>query len=75
MPPQHPSQSPSGPRIVQGDLASLAPAVREFIESSVALCQPECLHVCDGTGEENHTLLTQMEEQGMIKKLRKYEDW
>uniref|UniRef100_A0A1X9IEI7 Phosphoenolpyruvate carboxykinase, cytosolic [GTP] n=1 Tax=Coilia nasus TaxID=365059 RepID=A0A1X9IEI7_COINA len=74
MPPQLQSQSQSGPRIVQGDLGALAPAVREFIESSITLCQPESLHICDGSLEENDALLAQMEEQGMIKRLQKYEN-
>ncbi|XP_041944832.1 phosphoenolpyruvate carboxykinase, cytosolic [GTP] [Alosa sapidissima] len=74
MPPQLQSQSQPGPRIVQGDLGALAPAVREFIETNIALCQPESLHICDGTLEENYAILTQMEEQGMIKKLHKYDN-
>lgn len=75
MPPQLPTQSQSGPRIVQGDLGALAPAVREFIEKSIALCQPDSLHICDGSVEENNAIVTQMEELGMIKKLPKYENW
>lgn len=75
MPPQVQSQSPSGTRVLQGDLAALAPAVREFVESSLALCQPDSLHICDGSVEENEALLAQMQEQGMIKKLSKYENW
>uniref|UniRef100_A0A3P9CJZ4 Phosphoenolpyruvate carboxykinase, cytosolic [GTP] n=1 Tax=Maylandia zebra TaxID=106582 RepID=A0A3P9CJZ4_9CICH len=74
MPPQIPSQNQSGPRILQGDLSALSPAVREFLETNMTLCQPESIHICDGSDEENLAILTQLEEQGMIKKLTKYEN-
>lgn len=72
MPPQLQSQNQSGPRVVQGDLGALSAAVREFVEANVSLCQPDCVHVCDGSEEENKALLLQLEEQGMLKKLPKY---
>ena len=75
MPPQLPSQKPNGPRILQGDLSALSPAIKQFVDASVSLCQPDCLHICDGSDEENRAILTQLEEQGMIKKLTKYENW
>ncbi|XP_053723958.1 phosphoenolpyruvate carboxykinase, cytosolic [GTP] isoform X2 [Synchiropus splendidus] len=74
MPPQLQSQNQSGPRVLQGDLSSLSPALREFVEANVTLCQPDSLHICDGSDEENRAILTQLEEQGMIKKLAKYEN-
>lgn len=75
MPPQLQSQNRSSPRILQGDLQALSPAVRKFVESSAALCQPDSLHICDGSDEENRAILTQLEEQGMIKRLQKYDNW
>lgn len=75
MPPQLQAENQSSPRVLQGDLSALSPALREFVESSVSLCQPDSLHVCDGSDEENRTILAQLEEQGMIKRLRKYENW
>lgn len=75
MPPQLQAQNQRSPRILQGDLSALGPAVKEFVESSVSLCQPDSLHICDGSDEENRNILTQLEEQGMIKRLRKYENW
>ncbi|KAJ8259226.1 hypothetical protein COCON_G00182380 [Conger conger] len=72
MPPQLHSQSQSGVRVLQGDLDALSPALREFIESSATLCQPEALHICDGSEEESATILAQLEEQGLIKRLPKY---
>lgn len=75
MPPQLQSQSQSSPRLLQGDLSALSPAVKEFVEANISLCQPDFLHICDGSEEENRAILTQLEEQGMIKKLKKYENW
>ncbi|ROK31088.1 Phosphoenolpyruvate carboxykinase, cytosolic [GTP] [Anabarilius grahami] len=72
MPPQLQSQNRPAARVLQGDLASLSPALREFIENSVNLCQPDALHICDGSDEENRAVLSLLEEQGVIKKLHKY---
>ncbi|XP_007244225.3 phosphoenolpyruvate carboxykinase, cytosolic [GTP] [Astyanax mexicanus] len=74
MPPQLQSQNQSCPRVLQGDLNSLSPALREFIESSMTLCQPDALHICDGSEEENKAILAHLQEQGMIKRLTKYEN-
>lgn len=62
------------PKVVQGDWESLSPEARDFIETNAKLCQPECIHICDGSEEENKKLLDIMVEQGMIKKLNKYEN-
>lgn len=75
MPPEIQSQDQSGPRVLQGELGALSPAVREFVDANVTLCQPDSLHICDGSDEENRAILTQLEEQGVIKKLGKYENW
>ena len=75
MPPQLHSQNQSCPRVLQGDLGSLSPSLREFIESSMSLCQPDALHICDGSEEENNAILDHLQEQGMIEKLTKYENW
>lgn len=75
MPPQIQSQDQNGLRILHGDLSTLSPAIREFVDTNVTLCQPDSLHICDGSDEENRTILAQLEEQGMIKKLTKYENW
>lgn len=75
MPPQLKAEVNIMPRVVQGNLQSLPPAVRDFIQSNAKLCQPESIHICDGSEEENKRLLDVMVEQGMIKKLSKYENW
>ncbi|NWQ96435.1 PCKGC protein, partial [Burhinus bistriatus] len=74
MPPQLKAEVNVMPKVVQGDLQSLPPEVRDFIESNAKLCQPESIHICDGSEEENKKILDTMVEQGMIKKLSKYEN-
>ncbi|OXB79266.1 UNVERIFIED_CONTAM: hypothetical protein H355_013187, partial [Colinus virginianus] len=74
MPPELKAEVNVMPKVIQGDLESLPPQVREFIESNAKLCQPESVHICDGSEEENKKILDIMVEQGMIKKLSKYEN-
>ncbi|NXU65062.1 PCKGC protein, partial [Horornis vulcanius] len=74
MPPQLKAEMNVLPKVVQGDLESLSPEARDFIETNAKLCQPECIHICDGSEEENKKILDIMVEQGMIKKLNKYEN-
>lgn len=75
MPAQLQRQISVTPKVIQGDLKHLAPGVRDFIESNAQLCQPEFIHICDGSEAENKKILELMAEQGMIKKLEKYENW
>ncbi|XP_041334426.1 phosphoenolpyruvate carboxykinase, cytosolic [GTP] [Pyrgilauda ruficollis] len=74
MPPQLKADMNVMPKVVQGDWESLSPEARNFIETNAKLCQPECIHICDGSEEENKKILDIMVEQGMIKKLNKYEN-
>ncbi|NWU16712.1 PCKGC protein, partial [Cephalopterus ornatus] len=74
MPPQLKDEMKVMPKVVQGDLESLPPEARDFIETNAKLCQPENIHICDGSEEENKKILDIMVEQGMVKKLSKYEN-
>ncbi|XP_015737576.1 phosphoenolpyruvate carboxykinase, cytosolic [GTP] [Coturnix japonica] len=74
MPPELKAEVNVMPKVIQGDLESLPPQVREFIESNAKLCQPESIHICDGSEEENKKILDIMVEQGMVRKLSKYEN-
>ncbi|XP_035452251.2 phosphoenolpyruvate carboxykinase [GTP] isoform X1 [Spodoptera frugiperda] len=55
-------------------LAALTPKVRAFVERSAALCQPEHVHVCDGSEAEAAALLHIMQQQGTLKRLPKYDN-
>ncbi|XP_004717195.1 phosphoenolpyruvate carboxykinase, cytosolic [GTP] [Echinops telfairi] len=74
MPPQLQNGLDVSARVIHGTLDSLPPAVRAFVEDSVTLCQPEHIHICDGSEQENRRLLDSMEEQGIIKRLKKYDN-
>ncbi|NXP25020.1 PCKGC protein, partial [Scytalopus superciliaris] len=74
MPPQLKAEMNVMPKVIQGDLESLPTEARDFIETNAKLCQPENIHICDGSEEENKKILDIMVEQGMVKKLNKYEN-
>uniref|UniRef100_A0A8W4F629 phosphoenolpyruvate carboxykinase (GTP) n=1 Tax=Sus scrofa TaxID=9823 RepID=A0A8W4F629_PIG len=59
-------------RVLNGDLGQLPAGVRDFVERSARLCQPEGIHICDGTEAENTATLALLEQQGLIRKLPKY---
>lgn len=61
-------------RVLSGDLSQLPAGVRDFVERSAHLCQPAGIHICDGTEAENAATLALLEEQGLIRKLPKYEN-
>ncbi|XP_007882620.2 phosphoenolpyruvate carboxykinase, cytosolic [GTP] [Callorhinchus milii] len=65
---------PHPPKVLHGDLNSLSAGVRKFIEESVQVCCPDAIHICDGSSQENKAILAMMEEEGIIKRLVKYEN-
>ncbi|XP_023221746.1 phosphoenolpyruvate carboxykinase, cytosolic [GTP]-like isoform X1 [Centruroides sculpturatus] len=60
--------------VVHGDLKRLHPNVRSYIEDKANLCQPDNIHICDGSDAENTALLNMMQKQGIIVPLTKYEN-
>lgn len=60
--------------VTKGELGVLSPKVRAFIEESVLLCQPETIHICDGSNREYMVLLRLLQNQGTIIPLPKYEN-
>ncbi|XP_041489994.1 phosphoenolpyruvate carboxykinase [GTP], mitochondrial [Microtus oregoni] len=61
-------------RVLSGDLGQLPAGVRDFVARSARLCQPESIHICDGSETENAATLALLEQQGLIRKLPKYEN-
>jgi phosphoenolpyruvate carboxykinase (GTP) len=54
----------------------LAPKVKQFIQEKAALCQPDRIHVCDGSEAENVSLLQGMQKEGLALRVSgKYENW
>lgn len=60
-------------QLVRGSLDSL-PQARESSWRVAKLCRPDQVHICDGSEEENRQLLSHMEEEGVIKRLKKYDN-
>lgn len=63
-----------GFNVVNGDVATLSPKLRDYLHEAVALCQPSNIHICDGTQRENKQLVRLMQEQGTIVPLPKYDN-
>jgi phosphoenolpyruvate carboxykinase (GTP) len=49
--------------------------VRAYIQESTSLCEPQNIHICDGSETENSSLLRLMVQQGTIQALPKYDNW
>lgn len=60
--------------VVNGDVARLPLKVKSFIEESVVLCQPDKIHICDGSERENALMLKALQEAGAIIPLPKYQN-
>ncbi|KAJ8406983.1 hypothetical protein AAFF_G00292590 [Aldrovandia affinis] len=55
-------------------LPSLPPAVAEFVSGAVEECKPAGVHVVTGTPEEMANILAGLERDGMVKRLKKYQN-
>ncbi|RWS29171.1 phosphoenolpyruvate carboxykinase-like: cytosolic [GTP] [Leptotrombidium deliense] len=60
------------PQVLNGDLNRLQAKVKQYVEDKIAVCQPDSVHVCDGSDSENEELLRLLERNGMITRLNKY---
>lgn len=60
--------------VVHGDLSRLNERVRTYVEEKAKICQPDNLHICDGSESENDYLFNLMLKQGMVTPLTKYEN-
>jgi hypothetical protein len=49
--------------------------VRTYIEETTSMCEPQNIHICDGSETENTFLLRLMVQQGTIQALPKYDNW
>ncbi|XP_059471788.1 phosphoenolpyruvate carboxykinase, cytosolic [GTP]-like [Neocloeon triangulifer] len=54
--------------------AALSPKLQTFVEKNVALCQPEKVHICDGSEAENDKLISVMVKLGTLEPLPKYKN-
>ncbi|KAL4216285.1 Protein kinase C-like 1 [Mactra antiquata] len=60
--------------VLYGNLNDLPEKVKCFIQDKVQQCQPDYIHICDGTEKERDLLLYLLQKDGTIKPLNKYEN-
>ncbi|CAF1096252.1 unnamed protein product, partial [Brachionus calyciflorus] len=53
------------------NLTKLPKSLQDYIEEKAKICQPEAIHICDGSIEEYNALLRQLERNGQVQKLEK----
>lgn len=63
-----------GFNVSHGDISALSPKLRAYLEECVLLCQPQRIHICDGSDRENASLLRLLCDQGTIRPLPKYDN-
>lgn len=54
---------------------ALSPNIQTFIEEQAKICQPNNIHVCDGSEAENKELLDTLLKNGRLQRLPKYDNW
>ena len=54
---------------LSSNLVRLPTTVHRYIEEKAILCQPDKIHLCDGSDEENQALLSLLEQTGAAKRL------
>ncbi|XP_010571453.1 PREDICTED: phosphoenolpyruvate carboxykinase [GTP], mitochondrial-like [Haliaeetus leucocephalus] len=55
-------------------LGALPPPARQFVEEGVRLCRPRALRLCDGSPAEGAALLSQLQAEGVLHPLPKYDN-
>lgn len=60
---------PQGISVTHGKFESLSSKVQSFVAEKTALCQPDNLHICDGSEEEAKQLTELLVKNGMAHKL------
>jgi phosphoenolpyruvate carboxykinase (GTP) len=54
----------------------LPPKVQDYVLEKAKVCQPDNIHICDGSEAENQALLQKMQKQGQVTPVKgKYNNW
>ncbi|RNA31051.1 phosphoenolpyruvate cytosolic [GTP], partial [Brachionus plicatilis] len=53
------------------NLTKLPKSIQDYIEEKAKICQPDAIHICDGSIEEYRAFLQVLKEKGVIQKLEK----
>lgn len=62
-------------QVLYGRWSDLPKKVQHYVEDNVKLCQPDTIHICDGSDRENQMLLYILQRDGMIRPLPKMDNW
>lgn len=60
--------------VLYGNLNRLPKKVRLYVEENAKVCQPDAIHICDGSEKERELLTYLLQKDGTIKPLKKYEN-
>lgn len=61
--------------VTNGNFDTLPNKVKDFVVEKSKLCQPDFLHICDGSDGERQRLADLLVENGMAQKLEKMDNW
>ena len=53
----------------KSNLTKLPKSIQDYIEEKAKICQPDAIHICDGSIEENRAFLQVLQKNGVIQKL------
>ena len=56
-------------------MSDLSPSIQKFINEHAKVCQPDKIHICDGSEEENRAIIQLLLEDGRLVRLSKYDNW
>lgn len=62
------------PAKLESAIADLPPNVKAYVREKAILCQPDSIHICDGSDEEYHKFLAELEKSGAIHRLTAYDN-
>ena len=61
--------------VTHGNFETLPNKVKDFVVQKSELCQPDFLHICDGSEEEAQKLADLLVQNGTARKLEKMDNW
>ncbi len=57
------------------ELSELPKSVRQFVDESARVCEPDNIKICNGSEEEYKLLLRQLHKDGVVRSLKKMDNW
>lgn len=66
---------PQDINVVYGNFDTLSDKIKTFIAEKSKLCQPDSLHICDGSEQEAKQLIELLVKNGTAEKLENMDNW